>query len=351
LDQLFFHNVGLEESRTRHSNILVETEAFEENMGLCMRSCNSIGRLLFAATTIWLFDFCVLSTEAYVAIPARTATRVSPPLGISPARRQAAATRRFLSSNDNDESSSSSSDAENAKKDDRIDLSLDSRLYRIRLPRFTGIEWGTDLSFSFVYVRALEPGGPASLSGLVNKGDQLCELVAVDKSKSPPKVENLMGASFDYVMGAFAGLERTVKDVDLVFFRGTKEDLKEAVKASSGQGGKSDGDDTIKVTVIENKGCKDEKVRILTAQPGVNIRTLLIDNGINVYQSVTRWTNCKVNKPQTGNEWVMMLQMTEILFRSLSLPVSSYFDFVLYSSCFTNLQNRGSNFVALVLSM
>lgn len=26
---------------------------------------------------------------------------------------------------------------------------------------------------------------------------------------------------------------------------------------------------------------------------GTNIRELLVDNGINVYRSVTRWTNCK----------------------------------------------------------
>ena len=26
---------------------------------------------------------------------------------------------------------------------------------------------------------------------------------------------------------------------------------------------------------------------------GTNIRELLVDNGINVYRSITRWTNCK----------------------------------------------------------
>ena len=43
--------------------------------------------------------------------------------------------------------------------DEAIDISLDERLSRVRLSRATGIEWGTDLSFSFVYVRALEPAG------------------------------------------------------------------------------------------------------------------------------------------------------------------------------------------------
>ena len=176
--------------------------------------------------------------------------------------------------------------------DDRIDLSEDNRLYRIRLPRAPGIEWGTDLSFSFVYVRDMDPAGPASLSGMVQKGDQLCELVPVQEMPAP-KVENLMGASFDYVMSAFAGLDKKVVDVDLVFFRGTKEELKEAANASSGGSGGVADVDTITVTVVENKGSKDEKTRTLSAAPGVNVRQLLVDNGINVYQSVTRWTNCK----------------------------------------------------------
>ena len=178
------------------------------------------------------------------------------------------------------------------KADDRIDLSEDDRLYRIRLPRAPGIEWGTDLSFSFVYVRDMDPAGPASLSGMVQKGDQLCELVAVQEEPAP-KVENLMGASFDYVMGVFAGLNKKVVNVDMVFFRGSKEELKEAANASSGSSGSEAGVDIITVTVVENKGSKDEKTRILTAEPGVNVRQLLVDNGINVYQSVTRWTNCK----------------------------------------------------------
>ena len=67
----------------------------------------------------------------------------------------------------------SSDDSETESSDGRIDLSLDDRLYRIRLPRAPGIEWGTDLSFSFVYVRDMDPAGPASFSDVVSKGDQL----------------------------------------------------------------------------------------------------------------------------------------------------------------------------------
>ncbi|CAJ1957224.1 unnamed protein product [Cylindrotheca closterium] len=180
-----------------------------------------------------------------------------------------------------------SSDAdESEKKDDRIDLSLDDRLYRMRLPRAPGIEWGTDLSFSFVYVRDLDPVGPASMSGKVSKGDQLCELIPVESEGKPL---NLLGASFDNVMGAFAGLGKTVTEVDLVFFKGTKDELKEACTGDE-SGANSD---IITVTVVQNKGAEDESVVELQAKAGVNIRQLLVDNGINVYQSVTRFTNCK----------------------------------------------------------
>lgn len=181
---------------------------------------------------------------------------------------------------------SSSGQRDPEKSDDRIDLSLDSRLYRIRLPRAPGIEWGTDLSFSFVYVRDLDPAGPASMSGRVEKDDQLCELIPVADGGEPV---NLLGASFDSVMGAFAALEKTVSEVDLVFFKGTKEELKAACTG----GDASSEPDVITVTVIQNKGAEDEKTVKLKAEAGVNIRQLLVDNEINVYQSLTRFTNCK----------------------------------------------------------
>jgi ferredoxin len=195
------------------------------------------------------------------------------------------------SSSSDEESSSSSSSSEDTSGDGRIDLSLDDRLYRIRLPRAPGIEWGTDLSFSFVYIREMDPSGPASMSGLVEKGDQLCELIPVTADADAAAVEpvNLLGAGFDFVMSAFATLDKTTRDVDLVFFKGTKEELK-AVCTGEEVGSDSD---TITVTVIQNKGAPDESVVKLKAPAGVNLRQLLVDNGINVYQSVTRWTNCK----------------------------------------------------------
>uniref|UniRef100_A0A7R9ZQ23 2Fe-2S ferredoxin-type domain-containing protein n=1 Tax=Craspedostauros australis TaxID=1486917 RepID=A0A7R9ZQ23_9STRA len=172
-----------------------------------------------------------------------------------------------------------------------VDLSLDDRLYRVRLDRFPGIDWGTDLSFSFVYVRGMEPAGAASLSGLVDKGDQLCEIIPVPtREDETVPVIGMIGAPFDFVMSSFAELDRRVQAIDFVFFRGTKDELKEAC---AGDGGVTKDPETIAVTVVQNKGAKDERTVQLTAPAGVNVRQLLVDNGINVYQSVTRWTNCK----------------------------------------------------------
>jgi ferredoxin len=132
-----------------------------------------------------------------------------------------------------------------------------------------------------------------SLSGLIRVGDQLCELTPVpaggvdDKTGEKPKRINLLGTTFDEVMQAFAELDRSVKDVDLVFFRGTLQELKAACNGVDSE------PQTITVTVVQNKGAKEEKVRTLTASVGANLRELLVTNDINVYQSVTRWTNCK----------------------------------------------------------
>lgn len=173
-----------------------------------------------------------------------------------------------------------------------IDLSLDERLYRVRISRATGIEWGTDLSFAFVYVRALEPGGAADLLGVIAKGDQLCECRPVSSgggttAVSAAEATNLMGAPFDFVMETFASLDKTVQELDLVFFRGTKAQLKAAC------GSVQSDPETINITVVTNRGSPEETTTVLKAPMGANVRQTLTDAGINVYQSVTRWTNCK----------------------------------------------------------
>ena len=176
----------------------------------------------------------------------------------------------------------------NSNENEPIDTTIDPRLRRIRLSRALGIDWGTDLSFSFVYVRDLEPSGAALLSGEVEIDDQICELQSVG-AKDGDEPINLIGAPFDEVMGAFANLGREVRDVDLVFFRGTKDEL----KALCAGGSSTQEDEKITITVIQNKGSKDETIRTIEAKKGCNMRQVLTDNGINVYQSVTRWTNCK----------------------------------------------------------
>lgn len=49
----------------------------------------------------------------------------------------------------------------------------DPRIYSVRISRVTGIEWGTDLSFKWVYVRALHPSGAAENCGQISVGDQV----------------------------------------------------------------------------------------------------------------------------------------------------------------------------------
>lgn len=205
-------------------------------------------------------------------------------------------TSYFLLKSTNDDEDNNSE----PEPDNTIDIKQDPRLYRIKLPRATGIEWGTDLSFSFVYVRNLEPGGAASLSCLIDKGDQICELRPISSTSSDklPTVP-LIGASFDGVMNAFANLTNDIKVVEMVFFHGTKDELKELC-ASSNDSSSTGSDSSTKnkpgmvtITVIQNKGAKDEQTKIIEAKEGANVRQTLVDNGINVYQSLTRWTNCK----------------------------------------------------------
>lgn len=63
-------------------------------------------------------------------------------------------------------------EAEKVNSDD-VKEATDERLYSVRISRVTGIEWGTDLSFSWVYVRDLQPGGVADTCGEISKGDQV----------------------------------------------------------------------------------------------------------------------------------------------------------------------------------
>ena len=146
-------------------------------------------------------------------------------------------------------------------------------------------------------MRALEPTGAAAMSGTVQVGDQLCELTPVVSLSTTASEEastvvpvNLIGAPFDFVMQTFANLDKTVRELDLVLFRGTRNELKAICTGDIA----TPEPETITVTVIQNKGAPDQQIRTLTAPRGVNLRNLLVEqHQINVYQSVTRWTNCK----------------------------------------------------------
>ena len=160
-----------------------------------------------------------------------------------------------------------------------------------------GIDWGTDLPFSFVYVRSMEPSGAAALSGMVESGDQICELrpvvgvvaeegtTAMTKEDEDSGAINLIGASFDGVMRTFASLGKDIREVDLVFFRGTKEELKAACAGEKSPTGERE---RITITVVQNMGATDTTTRFIEAPVGCNIQKVLTDNNINVYQSVTR---------------------------------------------------------------
>mmetsp|Transcript_55692 Transcript_55692/g.67143 ORF Transcript_55692/g.67143 Transcript_55692/m.67143 type:complete len:348 (-) Transcript_55692:294-1337(-) len=192
--------------------------------------------------------------------------------------------RLFLS---NDSPSTEASDSPDVE-DDAIDVDSLPALYRVRISRAPGIEWGTDLSFSFVYVRTLEPAGDADLSGMVSVGDQLCEMRPILADGAVGKAIGMIGAPFDVVMNSFAILDRSIRDYELVFFRGSKKEL----IAACNNGGNGEESNTVTITVIQNKGTKEEKIVKLSAAKGANVRQALADADINVYQSVTRWTNC-----------------------------------------------------------
>jgi hypothetical protein len=73
------------------------------------------------------------------------------------------------SSNDNDPEPAD-------ERDGGIDLALDPRLYRVRLPRTMGIDWKTDLSFRWVSVRGMDPTGAARYENGLHCGSRRARL-------------------------------------------------------------------------------------------------------------------------------------------------------------------------------
>ena len=145
----------------------------------------------------------------------------------------------------------------------------DPRASLVALPRgATGVEWGTDLSFVGVYVRALLPGGAAEQSGAVAPGDQL---VAIDG-------DAVFDATFDAAMARLAAVDAEAR---LEFFRGDRTELLAAV----GRRAIKQGAATI---TVDDRGERRE----IVVEAGANLRDALVNDGIDVYRGTTAWTNC-----------------------------------------------------------
>jgi len=141
--------------------------------------------------------------------------------------------------------------------------------YTIELPRRAGISWGSDLSFRWIYVLDLEPSGEAAATGLIQKGDYI---IGIGNTST-------LAQDFDFVLSTLKDQSET--KFNYTFFRGSKEQL---------MGGPvlEPSDMTVTVTVVQ-----DGKPNVVFNCPGgTNLRQLLIGKGINVYRSLTRWTNC-----------------------------------------------------------
>ena len=143
--------------------------------------------------------------------------------------------------------------------------------YTVSLPRGAGITWGTDLSFRWVYVMDLDPRGKAKEKG-VKKGDYIIGCGDQDA--------NLIAQDFDFVITSLSK-QSTVDAFNHTFYRGKREDL-------IGVDSLDPSDVTCKVKVIQ----EGKPAVTLECPGGTNLRKLLVSNGINVYRSITRWTNC-----------------------------------------------------------
>jgi ferredoxin len=152
--------------------------------------------------------------------------------------------------------------------DNMITNEFGGKIYTLELPKRAGINWGTDLSFRWVYVSSLESTGEAAQTGLIEKGDYIIGMGN----------QSMIAQDFDFVL---TSLQKQDPVFNYTFFRGTKEQL-------LGDSYTAPSDITCKVTVKQDK----KPDIILECPGGTNIRKLLVGSGINPYRSITRWTNC-----------------------------------------------------------
>ena len=149
------------------------------------------------------------------------------------------------------------------------EVSNKDSVYEVELPKRAGIDWGSDISFRWVYVLNLDPQGEAYKSGLVQKGDYIVGIGNV----------STIAQDFDFVLTTLTKYPEN--RLNYTFFRGNREVL-------TGKPVLEPSEMNLRVTVQQD-GKPDV---ILTAPGGTNLRQLLVSNGINVYRSLTRWTNC-----------------------------------------------------------
>ncbi|CEM03211.1 unnamed protein product [Vitrella brassicaformis CCMP3155] len=167
---------------------------------------------------------------------------------------------------------------------DEASSAEDGYLFNVSLPRITGIEWASTLAFDFAYVNSLEYGSAASSSRMIQPGDWL---VGVNQGSAIRE-----GIAFDDVMRLFdePNVAKTDTEVQLRFFRGSPEAFQQYVREQSGRGDSDPPPPQFMTITVVKEG---QQVATLGDIPtGSNLRDVLTDNGINVYQSYTRYTNC-----------------------------------------------------------
>jgi ferredoxin len=144
--------------------------------------------------------------------------------------------------------------------------------YTVEMSKQAGISWGSDLSFKWVKVLDIEPNGAAAEAKMIQKGDYV---IGFGNS-------SMIAQDFDFVL---TSLYKQPAILNYTFFRGRKEQL-------LGEPVLEPSDLTCVVTVVQ-AGKPEVK---LECPGGTNLRRLLVGNGINVYRSITRWTNCNGNQ-------------------------------------------------------
>ena len=131
------------------------------------------------------------------------------------------------------------------------------------VPCVSGISWGSDISFRYVFIRDIEPVGEAY--GLVQKGDFIISIGNVSTIEK----------DFNFVLDTISKVEGD--QLTLKFFRGTRQQMMGKPVPFSGK-------ELALVTVKE----QNKPDVLLKCPPGTNLRNLLVENGINVYRSITR---------------------------------------------------------------